>query len=210
MVKNGKFYDGSGLMGLRPEVRGGLTWTICRGCTDSVGKFPRPWIGTLSPRMESKRRTWSQHSTLTRRLWSEASPGDMTTGPDCTQKIGGGANTTSPGQNAQEAERDGPMPGQSWRKLLQDGGLVREIRHVRAEASSRAPVPSSVTLDPARSRSWTTPAFYPTGINRSLLIGWTLTRAGARAHARNCAYFPCAIGSKTVGNLRTPWHQDAQ
>lgn len=55
-----------------------LTWTICRGCTDSVGKFPRPWIGTLSPRMESKRRTCSQDSTLTRRLCSEASPEDMT------------------------------------------------------------------------------------------------------------------------------------
>lgn len=58
----------------------GLTWTICRGCMDSVGKFPRPWIGTLSPRMESKRRTCSQDSTLTRRLCSEASPEDMTNG----------------------------------------------------------------------------------------------------------------------------------
>lgn len=91
------------------------------------------------------------------------------------RRSAGGANTTS-GANAQAAERDGPLLGQSWRKLLQDGGLVRDIRHVRAEACSRTPVPSSVTLDPARSRRWTTPAFYPTGINRSLLIGWTLTR----------------------------------
>lgn len=68
----------------------GLTWTISRGCTDSVGKFPRPWIGTLSPRIESKRRTWSQDSTLTLRLWSEELPEDMTTGLDraSTKRVG--------------------------------------------------------------------------------------------------------------------------
>lgn len=53
---------------------GGLTWTMCRGCTDRVGKFPRPWIGMLSPRMESNRRTWSQDSTLTLGFSSGASP----------------------------------------------------------------------------------------------------------------------------------------
>lgn len=53
-----------------------LTWTICRGCTESVGKFPRPWMGTLSPRMESSRCTCSHDNTQNRRL-SEASPEDM-------------------------------------------------------------------------------------------------------------------------------------
>lgn len=53
------------------------TWTIWRGCTDSVGKFPRPWMGTASPTIESKRRTWSQVSTQNRRLCSGASPRDM-------------------------------------------------------------------------------------------------------------------------------------
>lgn len=53
------------------------TWTIWRGCTDRVGKFPRPWMGTASPKIESKRCTWSQVKTQNRRLWSEASPQDM-------------------------------------------------------------------------------------------------------------------------------------
>lgn len=53
------------------------TWTIWRGCTDRVGKFPRPWMGTASPKIESKRCTWSQVKTQNRRLWSETSPQDM-------------------------------------------------------------------------------------------------------------------------------------
>lgn len=53
------------------------TWTISRGCTDRVGKFPRPWMGTASPRIESKRCTWSQDNTQNRRLWSDASPQDI-------------------------------------------------------------------------------------------------------------------------------------
>lgn len=73
----------------------GLTWTISRGCTDNVGKFPRPWIGTLSPRIESKRRTWSQDSTLTLRLWSEELPEDMTTGLDRTSTKRVGCRETS-------------------------------------------------------------------------------------------------------------------
>ena len=58
---------------------GFITWTIWRGCTDRVGKFPRPWMGTASPRIESKRCTWSQDNTQNRRLWSDAPPQDMAT-----------------------------------------------------------------------------------------------------------------------------------
>lgn len=54
-----------------------ITWTICRGCTESVGKFPRPWTGTVSPRIESKRCTCSQDNTQNRRHCSDTSPEDM-------------------------------------------------------------------------------------------------------------------------------------
>lgn len=54
-----------------------VTWTICRGCTESVGKFPRPWTGTVSPRIESKRCTCSQDNTQNRRHCSDTSPEDM-------------------------------------------------------------------------------------------------------------------------------------
>lgn len=81
---------------------GALTWTICRGCTDSVGKFPRPWIGTLSPRMESKRCTWSHDSTLTRRLWSQASAEDMATG-------GGGWMSAEREGKSSAAQRKPPL-----------------------------------------------------------------------------------------------------
>lgn len=54
-----------------------ITWTICRGWTESVGKFPRPWTGTVSPRIESKRCTCSQDNTQNRRHCSDTSPEDM-------------------------------------------------------------------------------------------------------------------------------------
>lgn len=60
-----------------PDQSRYLTWTICRGCTESVGKFPRPWIGTLSPRIESNLCTCSQDNTQNRRLCSDTSPEDM-------------------------------------------------------------------------------------------------------------------------------------
>lgn len=53
------------------------TCTICRGWTESVGKFPRPWIGTHSPRMESRRCTCSHDKTQQRRLCSDTSAEDM-------------------------------------------------------------------------------------------------------------------------------------
>lgn len=54
-----------------------VTWTICRGWTERVGKFPRPWTGTVSPRIESKRCTCSQDNTQNRRHCSDTSPEDM-------------------------------------------------------------------------------------------------------------------------------------
>lgn len=56
---------------------GSCTCTICRGWTESVGKFPRPWIGTHSPRMESRRCTCSHDKTQQRRLCSDTSAEDM-------------------------------------------------------------------------------------------------------------------------------------
>lgn len=43
-----------------------LTCTMVRGLTDSVGKLPRPWMGTVSPRIWSSRCTCSHVSTLKR------------------------------------------------------------------------------------------------------------------------------------------------
>ena len=139
----------------RLHVLGGLTWTICRGCTDSVGKFPRPWIGTLSARMESKRHTWSQHSTLRRRPGSSASPEDMTVGLDWTdvRREERRSATRLPGKaHWKRREREAPLLGQRFGKLLRDGNTLRNVRHVpdrrfqpRSGSSLRRPGPR---LDP--------------------------------------------------------------
>lgn len=49
-----------------PQRRPVLTCTMVRGFTDSVGKLPRPWMGTVSPKIWSNRCTCSHVSTLKR------------------------------------------------------------------------------------------------------------------------------------------------
>lgn len=58
-----------------PGAQPPLTCTMVRGRTDSVGKFPRPWMGTASPRIWSRRCTCSHVRTLKRLPRCSAPPG---------------------------------------------------------------------------------------------------------------------------------------
>lgn len=165
-----------------------LTWMICRGFTESVGKFPRPWMGTLSPRMESKRRTWSQDRTLSRRLCSGASPDDMTTGgrwtllrgtstPLARWDGGGRVKTTAARASLPFTERS-RTASVFWKVYSKASGHLPEAA---AALRDRLPSPSPLRrlkILGTRDRVFS----HPAGITTRLPIGWTQIYEGSDAH----------------------------
>ncbi len=169
--------------------------------------------------MESKRLTWSQESTLTRRLCSEASPEDMSTGLN-------GMSTECVGYNDSSNSRQTPRRAADEWITVDEVGKLRllcwdnfhkppkcsECRDFFEEyrACPKQKLPVTVWCLPVclhglspqiRAASGLTPDFYRAGINRSLPIGWAesyehcsyirLQSTSTHAHASDDGFKDC-------------------